>query len=193
MGTIPLASSGGNWLIFSRVPLGSAENINMLIKGPWLFQGESLVGSILYFNTCGLWLSLGDEDLVPGGWNNLAVTNCLVAMGARQCEPCNLLVGGWVGAKVLCTSRVPFPSVLAHRTTWGESLNPVVQSNLERKGIGYNFNSRRNSMVMEIPDQQSGRSKRSGTNIYRAHSSCLLLCSALSHTLAKAAQTCCFP
>lgn len=121
-------------LVFSRIlssSLGSSDNISLQIQDPWLLQGESLGGPILCCNTCGLWLSPGIEDVVQGGWNNLEVTNCLVAMGTRGLSQ---VTYWWVGAKVLCASRVLFPSVLTHTTTWEESLNPIMQSNLERKG-----------------------------------------------------------
>ena len=85
--------------VFFRPPLclvGSVGNTNMQIRrSVGTSRRELLVGSILCCNTCGLRLSSVNEDVVPGGWKNLEVTDCLVAMGTRQFEPSDLL-GGWV-------------------------------------------------------------------------------------------------
>lgn len=74
-------------------PLGSADNINMQIKRSLITsRRECLEGSILCFNTCGLWLSPVNEGAVPGGWNSVEVTSCLVAMGTRLSQMIR-----WVG------------------------------------------------------------------------------------------------
>lgn len=66
----------------------------------------------------------------------MEVTSCLVAMGTRQFEP-NDWLGGWVGGcKGVRRFEGAFPSVLTPRTTWENSLNPITQIYLERKGEG---------------------------------------------------------